>query len=192
LAADVYRDRLARLAGEHEALRTSYNDAVRRSAVTELLVRDGSLSVLVRTPGPEGSALREIETPFDPSREIYVDFAVLDGRLWIRRVFDERTPPSLGVVIDPELAQIEWAGAPGSGVRVGKAVYRSLSEGRWVVSVTGQGSLGLERVGPASDAPGELIAAPTVQTFDELPEADRQAAEIGWSDIWRWLRGARD
>lgn len=45
-------------------------------------------------------------------------------------------------MIDPVLERINWQ-AP--GLAVGKAVYRRLDEGRWVVTVTGDGSLGLAR-----------------------------------------------
>jgi hypothetical protein len=98
-------------------------------------------------------AVRTIETPFDPSREIYVDFVVLDGRLWIRRVFDDRTPPEQGVLIDPALAEIDWSEDEAAH---GKATYRALGPGRWIVSVTGDGSLGLARslrTRPASSRP---------------------------------------
>ena len=88
--AEVYRDRLRALAEEYESLRGTYNEAVRRTAVTELLVHDGRLRVRVRSVA---GVLREIETPFDPRQEVYVDYVVMDGRLWIRRVFDAWTPP---------------------------------------------------------------------------------------------------
>lgn len=194
VAAEVYRDRLTALAADHETLRQSYNEAVRRSAVTELVVDRGTLTVRVRTgrEGGGGGVLREVRTPFDPSGEIYVDYAVLDGRLWIRRVFDDKTPPSEGLVIDPELASVDWSAEGGSGVRVGKAVYRSLSDGRWVVSVTGQGSLGLTRVGPVETPAAELLAAPEVREYDEITgEADRAVDAIGWREVWGWVRGAR-
>jgi len=194
VAAEVYRDRLTALASEHAALRDRYNDAVRRSAVTELVVDRGTLTVRVRSgrEGGGGGVLREVRTPFDPSGEIYVDYAVLDGRLWIRRVFDDKTPPSAGLVIDPELSSVDWGAGEGGGLRVGKAVYRSLSDGRWVVSVTGQGSLGLTRVGPVEAAAAELMAAPEVREFDEITgEADRAADAIGWREVWGWVRGGR-
>ena len=45
VAADIYRQRLTALGADYEALRGRYNEAVRKTAVTELLVKDGSLSV---------------------------------------------------------------------------------------------------------------------------------------------------
>ena len=133
LAADVYRDRLAALSERHASLARTYNRAVRRTAVTEIIVTEpqdgaeaanadadpdagGSVSVRVRTAaGP----VREIDTPFSPDGELYVDYVVLDGRLWIRRVFDERTPPRDGVVIDPIADGVDWSDPR---ARVGKAV----------------------------------------------------------------------
>lgn len=178
-AADVYRTRLTQLADEYEGLRATYNRAVKRTAVTELAVQDGKLSVLVVA---EGGVLREIPTPYDPSGEIYVDYIVREGRLWIRRVFDAATPPSQGIVIDPELAAVTW-GQENRGAEVGKAVYRALGEGRWVVSVTGSGSLGLVRV--AETARVELRRAPEVADFAAVTvEADRDVESIGLAEVW--------
>jgi hypothetical protein len=160
LAADVYRERLEQAVGDFEALRGQYNQAIRRTAVTDLIVADGHLSVVVRDAG---GTIRTLETPFDPSREIYVDFVVLDGRLWIRRVFDDRTPPEQGVLIDPALAQIDWSAEQAA---YGKAAYRALTPGRWVVSVTGDGSLGLTRASDA--APSELAPPPPVRDYEPI------------------------
>ena len=155
------REELGGLRGEHEELRGAYNEAVRRTAVTELLVRDGALSVSVRTAAGE---IAQIPTPFDPRQEIYVDFVVLDGRLWIRRVFDAATPPSEGVLIEPAVVEVNWDSA---GSQVGKAVYRSLSEGRWLVTVTGDGSLGLARAEGSTNS--DLESLPEVREFEPVP-----------------------
>jgi len=179
LAAEVYRDRLAALAHEYESLRGRYNEVVRRAAVTELIVEDGALSV--RVVGPDGRE-RIVPTPLDPRGEIYVDFVVLDGRLWIRRLFDARTSPSDGLVLDPRLATLGWvdgidegesvlseeAGATPLHARVGKAVYRRLEEGRWIVTVTGNGSLGLERA--RDGEPARLLAAPQVRDYRSIEQ----------------------
>lgn len=160
--AEVYHARLLELSEDHAALRALYDEAVRRTAVTELVVAGDRLTVVVRTA--EGD-VREIEAPFDPRREIYVDYVVKDGRLWIRRLFDDRTPPGDGLLIDPELYAIDWeSSADGHG----KAAYRALADGRWVVDVSGDGSLGLRR-----RSGGEvvaLIAAPTVRDYAPLEE----------------------
>jgi len=181
IEAGIYRDRLASLSRDYSRLVSQYNDAVSSSAVTELVVADGRVSVRVRDRlGRE----RVVATPFDPSREIYVDFAVVEGRLWIRRVFDESTPPREGVVIDPALASVDWDAVGG---RVGKAVYRSLGEGVWEVSVTGQGSLGLVRV------EGErrpLAEAPAVRSFESVEAEARERVEgITLGEVWRRVFG---
>jgi len=180
LAADVYRARLEQVVGDYEALRGQYNQAVRRTAVTELIVADGRLSVAIRDAG---GGIRTLETPFDPSREIYVDFVVLDGRLWIRRVFDDRTPPEAGVLIDPALAEIDWSA---EGAAYGKATYRALAPGRWVVSVTGDGSLGLTRA--REGVPAELAPAPPVRDFEPI-ESELGAAlrELGPAEVMHAL-----
>lgn len=169
-AAARHREEIARLetslrdvARERDALRERYNEAVRRTAVTELVVADGTLDVIIRTA--EG-VQRRIETPFDPRSEIYVDYAILDGRLWIRRVFDAYTPPESGLVIDPLVETIDWDQRPEG---FGKAVYRSLSPGRWIITVTGNGSLGLARV--EGDASTPLTPQPPIRPFDPMVDA---------------------
>lgn len=166
--AEIYRDRLGTLSEDYETLRGQYNQAIKRTAVTELLVEDGRLQVTIRDATGE---LRCVPTPFDPSKEVYVDYVIMDGRLWIRRVFDENTPPSEALVIDPKWAEIEWDSA---GAAVGKAVYRSLAEGRWTITVTGDGSLGLARQDGKTDAPA-LETAPPVREFGPVEEQVDQA-----------------
>lgn len=180
LAAHVYRERLATLAQDYESLRTTYNDAVRRTAVTELIVKGGKLWVRVVD---DAGVVKEIATPYDPSKEIFVDFVVVDQRLWIRRVFDARTPPTEAVVIDPEFKDVDWD-SPQTGY--GKAVYRKLDEGRWVVKVSGDGSLSLGK------AAGEekLTRAPRVKDYQKAEEEARAKADaIGVRDVWGWLVG---
>jgi len=160
VTVDIYRDRLAGLSGEYESLRSMYNRAVRKTAVTELIVKDGKLSLAIRTI--EGVD-RLIDTPFDPAEEIYCDYVLLDGRLWIRRVYDGKTPPSQGLVIDDKLAYVDWNDP---AARYGKAVYRSLSEGRWVVTVTGDGSLGLAKANGASAT--RLSGPVPVRDYEQL------------------------
>jgi len=170
---DSYRAEAARLSADldtlgqrYDDLAERYDDAVRRTAVTELVVEeDGSLAVVIRDAAGE---LKRIETPFDPSAEIYVDYAVLDGRLWIRRVFDSYTPPGSAVVIDPVIGTIDWDQRP---TGLGKAVYRSLTPGRWVITVTGNGSLGLARA--ADGDPVELTPQPAVRPYESVADADR-------------------
>jgi len=162
LEGDVYRERLRELDSDYDRLRERYNAAIRRTAVTELVVENGRLSVVIRTAD---GTLRSIPTALDPALEIYVDFVMLDGRLWIRRVFDERTPPGEGVLVDPRLVAVDWE-APGAAH--GKAAYRSLEEGRFVVTVTGDGSLGLSKLKPSDGI--ELSGPPPMRRHDPLDE----------------------
>ncbi len=161
IAAEVYRDRLSELSSDYESLRAQYNEAVRRTAVTELQVEDGVLTVVIRTA--EGD-LQALPTELDPAKEIYVDYVVHGGRLWIRRLFDEETPPDQGLVVDPRFADFDWDASQGHG----KAAYRALGEGRWVVDVTGDGSLGLAR--READDAVDLAPPPPVR---EYPPVDR-------------------
>jgi len=125
--------------------------------------------------------LREIPTSFNPEGEIYIDYVVVGGRLWIRRVFDAQTPPAEGLVIDPHVAEIDWSG---DTVNVGKAVYRRLDEGRWVVTVTGNGSLGLA---PAEgDAPA-LTPPPIVREEAFVPGEKPSLGSLTLGEVWRRL-----
>jgi hypothetical protein len=192
--AAVYRQRLADLAAEHVAIVDQYNVAVRRTAVTELIVREPaddapagaapSLAVRVRSlSGVE----REIATDFDPRTEIYVDFVVKDGRVLIRRLFDENTPPSQGLVIDGSLGTVDWEA---ENVRLGKAVYRALRSGRWTISVNGSGAIDLAWAGPVDQAPAALAATAEVADFEEVEADVRDAQEsIGFGEVWRMLLG---
>ena len=172
--AEVYHERLVELKNDYEQLRHLYNEAVTRTAVTELIVHEGKLAVQVRTV--EGVQKR-VETPYDPAREIYVDYVVVDGRLWIRRVFDARTAPEEALVIDPLWGEVDWSSPAAAH---GKAVYRRLEEGRWVVTVTGDGSLGLARCDGESDY--TLTTPPPVRAFEPMvgrgPQARGAAASL--------------
>jgi len=180
ITAAVYRSRLEEVARDYELLRESYNEAISRTAVTELRVEQGVLSVAVRNALGD---VRIIDTPYDPSREIYVDYAILDGRLWIRRVFDAKTPPEEGLLIDPDLADVDWSADPDG---YGKAAYRSLSEGRWVVTATGDGSLGLGR--RRSGDAAKLAPPPPVRTYEPLERVvDEQLGAIEPSEVLRAL-----
>lgn len=184
IAGDIYRQRLQSLSNDYERLRERYNDAVRRTAATELVVRDGRLSVnVVNAEGVQ----RTVATPYDPSREIYVDYVVIQGRLWIRRVFDAQTPPGKGLVIEPPLKDLDWSDPR---LAVGKAVYRSLTEGRWIVTVTGDGSLGLAKLD--HDEPVKLAPLPEVKDYPQLEKEVAGAVdEIGVEDIWRQVVGPK-
>ncbi len=184
IAAGVYRDRLAMLVKDYEGLRETYNRAIRRAAVTELIVKNGAVTLQVRSP--EGT-LQTIPTSLDPSNEIYVDYVVLDGRLLIRRVFDAHTPPARAQVIDANLAGVDW---DDPRIAHGKAVYRRLTDGRWIVSVTGNGALGLLKDDESRDAPA-LVAAPAIKDYSEaLEQADARLNDITMGDVLRRMVGA--
>lgn len=184
LAASMYRRKLEDVAGEYKKLATTYNEAVRRTAVTELNVEGGKLSVRIR--GING-VLQEIATPFNPGGEIYIDYVVIENRLWIRRVFDASTPPEKGLIVDPRFINVEW---DSSRARYGKAVYRTLGEGRWVVTVTGDGSLGLTKVD--AQEPVGLAGAPVVKDYEEIgEEVEKETGSITPADVWHWVRERR-
>lgn len=189
VAASIYRDRLEAVARDYETLRTRYNDAVRKAAVTELVVNDGKVTLEVRLPDPTGQTpggvLTRLDTPVDPAREIFVDYAIVGGRLLIRRVFDSATPADKAMIIDPALASVDWDSPQASH---GTAVYRRLTEGRWIVSVTGNGALGLSRSEIGEPVP--LVGSPDVKSYDqELAQADAKLGQIGWGDLWRKVTG---
>lgn len=185
VAVNVYKHRLASLSGEYETLRHRYNHAVRKTAVTELIVKEGKLSLAIRTvDGIE----RTIATPFNPAREIYCDYVLLDGRLWIRRLYDSATPPSQGLLIDDTLADVDWTDP---AARYGNAVYRSLDEGRWIVTVTGDGSLGLAKADPSD--PVDLQHAPPVRDYEEMQEQiNAEVDDIGPGDVIKHLMGEEE
>lgn len=158
IAETIYRKRLRELCGKYEDLRRQYNEAIRRSAVAELTVNGDRLAIAYRVGG---RIVKNTPLPFDPKREIYVDFVVVDGRLLIRRVFSEDTPPRAGVRLNARLLGVDW---DRPDARVGKAVYRRLSEGRWVVTVTGNGALGLERLDDHAPSP-PLAPEPAIRDY---------------------------
>lgn len=175
VTANIYKARLTELQQDYDALTTRYNDAVTRAAVTELLVKNGGVNIVVRSTD---GVLQTIETPYNAANEVFIDYAVLDGKLWIRRVFDEDTPPNQGTLIDPELAKIDW---DDTRAQHGKIAYRSLADGRWVVSVSGDGSVGLRQVSEQSEV--ALVNKPAVRDFDPVQQAEADAQKIGVGDV---------
>ncbi len=176
ITTEAYRQKLVALADDFEELRGEYNTAITRTAVTELLVTNGQVCVVVRTvDGKE----RVIPTPYTTKTQVYVEYMVIDGRLWIRRVFDDQTAPQLGVVVDPQLAEIDWDSPK---VVVSKAISRKLSEGRWVITVTGDGSLGLAK----TDRPQPLELNPTIREFEPREQpANTQVDRISPAEVIR-------
>jgi hypothetical protein len=183
VAQDIYRDRLAGLQADYQQLAEQYNQAITPRPVTELLVENQKICVLVRKGDGE---LVRVPTPFNGwENDVYVDYVLADGRLLIRRVFEIKNgqDTSKPVQVDADLVDVQW----GDAVPFGKAIYRSkMADGRWVVSVTGDGSLTLKRVG--NDEPVELATQPKIEKFDPVDErADEAVERIGVGDVWQYL-----
>ncbi|HSH09157.1 MAG TPA: hypothetical protein VK995_02130 [Oceanipulchritudo sp.] len=177
----IYRNKLEIMAGEYAALADQYNHAVRQSAITELEVTESSVNVLIRTFDGQ---IQRVETPFDPKREIFVDYLVGDGRIWIRRIFDQATPPENALVIDPVWEVVDWKRG---GLNYGKIIYRSLEPGIWSIQVSGNGALTLEPV-EASRA-DQLQASPQIRSYEEIKiQLDREVQAIGLKDLWDYCR----
>lgn len=183
VAQDIYRDRLTSLQADYQQLAKQYNQAITPRPVTELLVEDQKVCVLVRKGNGE---LVRVPTPFNGwQNDVYVDYVLADGRLLIRRVFEIKNgqDTSKPVQVDSDLVEVQW----GDAVPFGKAIYRSkMQDGRWVVSVTGDGSLTLKRIG--DDEPVELETQPKVNEYDPIDErADEAVQRIGVGDVWKYL-----
>lgn len=177
IEADIYRQRLEALARDYSTLRSTFNEAVRRTAVTELVVREGKLSVRVRTAtGVE----QDIPTEFNPNTDVYVNYIVSNGRLWVRSIYDRATGPQGELLIDPAMGDLDWTEED-----YGLAVYRPLTEGRWIISITGGGAMGLKRL-PLEDDPPPLAATPPIREYDEMQEEiEAEVGAISIKDIWR-------
>ena len=183
VAQDIYRDRLTSLQADYQQLAEQYNQAITPRPVTELLVENQKVCVLVRKGDGE---LVRVPTPFNGwENDVYVDYVLADGRLLIRRVFEIKNgqDTSKPVQVDADLVDVQW----GDSVPFGKAIYRSkMADGRWVVSVTGDGSLTLKRVG--DNEPIELATQPKIKKFDPIDErADEAVDRIGVGDVWQYL-----
>ena len=182
VTSKIYRTKLEAMAAEYADLADRYNHAVRQSAITELEVTASSVTVLIRTMDGE---IKRIPTPYDPTEEIYVDYLVGNGRIWIRRVFDDSTPPENGLVIDPVWESVDWKK---SDLNFGKAVYRSLEPGIWSIQVSGNGALSLE---PAPASRTDLLTtAPPIRSFEEIQlSLDQEVQAIGMKDLWDYCCG---
>lgn len=177
VASRIYRQKIESLAADYSALASQYNLAIRQSAITELQVDERSVAVLIRTVD---GAVRRIETPFDPAKEIFIDYIVGRGRIWIRRIFDQSTPPESALVIDPVWDVVDWQDGD---MKYGKVIYRSLSPGIWAIQVSGNGSLNLE---PSAVSQADaLAAAPEILSFEEIKLAmDEEVRSITIADVW--------
>lgn len=175
LRAGQLEQALERQRADYAALEQAYVHLIERSAITALVVRPGSVdAIIARADGTR----RTVPTPYDPSHEIYVDYAVIDGRVLIRRIFDESTAPRDAVVLNNHLAHIDW---PEDTAAYGQAIYRQLGEGTWVITVSGGGALGLQQVDGELPA---LINAPELTGTGGMPPP-RKETRLG--DILRAL-----
>ena len=181
----IYRNKLEVLAGEYAALADQYNHAVRQSAITELEVTADKVTVLIRTIDGE---VKRIPTPFNPKKEIFVDYLIGNGRIWIRRIFDQATPPEQALVVDPLWDLVDWKKA---GLNYGKIIYRSLEPGLWSIQVSGNGALTLEPV--ATSTMASLVASPEIRSYEEIQlELDQSVKDIQLKDMWAFcLNGFR-
>ncbi len=184
VARDIYADRLSALQTDYADLAERYNQAVTPRPVTELLVEDQTVCVVVRMGDGE---IRRFPTPFNAwENELFVDYALIDGRLLIRRVFDQHTAPGSAdaVVIDPGLVEVDW---DMPGALHGQAIYRNrMADGRWIISATQNGALGLTPID--ADADVTLTTRPRIEQFDPVDEQAHAAADaIGVGDVWRYL-----
>jgi hypothetical protein len=183
IAAGIYRQRLRQLSDSYDQLRGQYNEAVRKTAVTELVVGAGRLSVVIRTA--EG-VLRSIPTDLDPAKEVHVEYIARDGRLWIRRAYTLTDPDRTGrasakvAMIDPSLADLPWRKDENLQ---GLSVFRKeLAAGRWVVTTTGNAALTLTKL--AEGASAELSAPPPVRNYAEIEqEVERKLEELSLGEV---------
>lgn len=183
IAAAIYRQRLEELSGRYSQLADLYNQAVDKTAVTELVVKDGTLSVVIRTAA---GVVETIPTELDPAQEVHAEYLVQDGRLWIRRIYTLSDPDPAGkaratvVIIDPRLASPAWDSDP---TLQGLSVFRKqLSEGRWIVTATGNAALALKKLPPGQQC--DLASPPPVRDFATVrKEVDHELARLGLLDI---------
>lgn len=182
VTSQIYRNKLEAMAAEYAELADRYNHAVRQSAITELEVTTDTVAVLIRTIDGE---VKRIPTPYNPREEIFVDYLVGNGRIWIRRVFDAGTAPQDGLVIDPVWEVVDWAD---TNLSYGKVVYRALAPGIWSIQVSGNGALSLE---PATGShPEALAAAPEIRSFEEIQlSLDAEVQSISMGDLWDYCCG---
>jgi len=187
IAADLYRDRLREAVKENEALRQTFNEAVKKTIVTELLVQDDETVcvVFVNADGTE----RVVPTTFKMGSEVYVDFIVRDNRLFLRRVFDENTKPKEALHIDPQMQTVDWKSI---NTPRGSATYAQLNKkGRWTVSVAGNGALQLTKADDNANRQ-PLTVAPSVKEYAVIEkEMNAKIEEIGISDVMQSILGGK-
>lgn len=185
VAADVYHDRLVQLNDEHHELIDQYNQAVTRTAVTELVIQNGTVCVNVRTAD---GRVEPHPVDADPSHEIYVDYVVKGNRLLIRRVFDSRSAPDDSGLIDSALLDLDWSDPT---LKHGQSISRRFTDGRWIVTVSGDGALALAKIDHHVEV--ELQRPPKIEDFDPVSATQNQIKQISPADVYsRYFGGGKN
>ena len=190
IAADFYRDRLREEVKKHEALRQTFNEVVRKTVVTELVVNDDDSVCVVFIDG--NNQEKVVPTKFKKGAVVYVDFMVNDGKLFLRRLFDHKTAPADGLVIDPLAQTVNEDESERE--EFGSAPYARLNQkGRWVVNATQNGALELKKADDSAPR-RPIVRDLPVRDYKEIEkEINTQVDEIGPKDVWQSLIGsARD
>lgn len=186
IAADYYRDRLREELAKAEAMRQTFNEVVKKTVITELLVNedDSVCVVFVAADNTE----RVVNTPFKKGAEMNVDFIRReDGRLFLRRIYDENTKPKEALFIDPDLQTVDWKPATR-----GNTTYTQLNQtGRWIVTVSGGGALELTKADDKIKRE-PLKPLPTIKEYAVIEkEISAKVEEIGFTDVMQALFGGK-
>ncbi len=180
ITRDAYRARLGELEATHNQLVHDYNLAIQRTAVCEVRQEAGKLTILVRTADGQTEG---IPVPFDPTHEIYFDFICLNGRLLMRRVYDDQTKPKDGTPIQSKLAKVDWSNHEDDR---GLVLYRPLpEEGRYALKVSGNGALTLEKM--SAQEISHLEHAPKLRRFEAATPMKNAGQEPGAGEVFRAL-----
>lgn len=188
--SDEYQKRLITLRNDYENLRGAHNEAVKKTAVTELLVNeDGTVCVVFVTMNGEEKV---VPTQFKMGTEIFADFIMIEGTAYFRRVFDENTKPVDALYIDPQLQTVEWKKAT-EDRPTGNIAYALLDEpGRWVVTVTGNKSLDIRKKNE-DEAPTVLVPNVKVKDYSQVEkEVNESISKITFGDVMGKLFGSGD
>jgi hypothetical protein len=194
-------DEYNRAVDSFNELKAHYNEVLARTIITELKVENNKCSVILKNS--EG-ILAEIPVEVNLRKEVFVDYIYFDNRLFIRRVFDSGTAPEIA----PDIlalqnvrgflpATIDWSDPK---FRTGKSIYRKLTDGTWMITVTGGGALDIDRkenlphlefISPIEGIllnefkpeNGELLQ----KAFDE--KINKYAGDLGVLDVFKFALG---
>ncbi len=182
LEADIYKQKFSDLASDYNTLRNSYNKAIGKTVVTELVVEGGRINVVIRNAAGEVERYR---TPYTIDRRIYVDYIVYDQKLMIRSVFDSATTPDDAFIIDSNLIELDWSDHKLQRELI--IAQGGLTDGRWQVKVNGTGSLYLDR-SPDDAGEDDIMAQPPIHDYEKIQkEIEQEMGEITIGDVWDQL-----